>query len=48
MSCGWLGERVATVNCKNAISNVIKNQPQLGFAMLKIFLSARSQHLHLI
>lgn len=31
MQCDWLGERVATVNAKQVIENVLRDQPSLGW-----------------
>ena len=37
MQCKWLGERVATVDQKRVIANVIKNQPDAGWGPNAVF-----------
>ena len=37
MQCGWLGERVATVDLKKIISNVVRNKPDEGWGPNAVF-----------
>jgi protoporphyrinogen oxidase len=37
MQCDWLGERVATVNAKAVIENVLRDQPALGWGPNAVF-----------
>jgi len=37
MQCSWLGERVATVDAKKVIENVLKNEPAVGWGPNAVF-----------
>ena len=37
MQCEWLGERVATVDVKKVVANVIKNKPDAGWGPNSVF-----------
>jgi protoporphyrinogen oxidase len=37
MQCSWLGERVATVDAKKVIANVLKNEPAAGWGPNAVF-----------
>ncbi|KAF4701890.1 hypothetical protein FOZ62_019003, partial [Perkinsus olseni] len=37
MQCDWLGERVATVDAKKVIENVLRNEPAAGWGPNAVF-----------
>ena len=37
MQCRWLGERVATVDCKKVISNVLYKKEEVGWGPNSVF-----------
>ena len=37
MQCSWLGERVATVDAKKVVENVLKNEPSVGWGPNAVF-----------
>lgn len=37
MQCNWLGERVATVDAKKVVENVLKNEPSVGWGPNAVF-----------